>query len=688
MATLLLPNPWASRTSEGATHIKLLLVAIVLCCGLSILGAVAHGQNAPSASWSPLKNPPPSLSVGTMLLLTDGTVFAQNGDDLQHWLKLTPDSHGDYINGTWTTLAAMSIPRLYFTSDVLQDGRVWVLGGEYSGPYLDSNWASSAEIYDPVRGSWSAAASYPNEAGGCFPITFTSDVQLSNGSPLIAGIYSTDRMLPGWTITGTGIPAGATIVKVDSATQVTMSANATLSRRQKAVVFGGTPLSCFGDDPSSLVSHRRILAGNLLNNSSYLYSIDSNSWTQSASKVYQDSSDEEGWGGMSRGLILTYDLDPSVATGHGYAELYDPSAQLWSGISPADGTANGTLPLLSSAALGYELGPVLRLQDGRAFVIGANQHTALYRQTANTWSPGPDTFGTLSNPFGTIEHALFGADDAPAVLMPNGHVMYAADAGPNPITSSGSTTAGSAIVANIPSTAGLQVFWSVAQATGKSQIIPPGAHITSIDSGHQIHISKNAKVSAAGVGLALGGVFSNPTELFDFDPRSQQVSAVRPALSDPNLAVDSSYLSRMLMLPSGQVLFNDGVGSQLYVFTPSGSADPALLPVVGKVEYTGGGVFKLNGTRLNGPSDGSAYGDDVQSNENYPIVRLQNSGGLVFYCRSRDWTSTGVGNGPESVRFTLNPAVVPGSYQLTVSAGGISSVPVQLAVTSEELGRD
>jgi hypothetical protein len=37
----------------------------------------------------------------------------------------------------------MSFPRLYFTTNVLQDGRVWLLGGEYTGPYLDPNIAPS-----------------------------------------------------------------------------------------------------------------------------------------------------------------------------------------------------------------------------------------------------------------------------------------------------------------------------------------------------------------------------------------------------------------------------------------------------------------------------------------------------------------------------------------------------------------
>ena len=99
-------------------------------------------------------------------------------------------------------------------------------------------------------------------------------------------------------------------------------------------------------------------------------------------------------------------------------------------------------------------------------------------------------------------------------------------------------------------------------------------------------------------------------------------------------------------------------------------------------------MFTLTGRQLNGPSDASAYGDDAQSNENFPIVRLQNSSGLVFYCRSTDWTSTSVGNIPhESVNFTLNPAVTPGVYQLVVSAGGISSSPVTFRVTRDDLDR-
>ncbi len=684
-----IPSFQTSKANSIHKTISTLAVCLALACGLvafSSMASAEDGKGPGSASWSALTNLPPGGSVINLMLLSDGTVMAQSGDDGWHWFRLTPDAHGSYVNGTWTTTAPMSFPRIYFSTNILQDGRLWLLGGEYTGPYFDQNIAPSGEIYDPVKDTWSPIAPYPNEVGGCGHRSVHSDVQLTAGSPVVTGIYSTDRLQPGWTVTGNGIPAGSTVVSVDSATQVTISANATLTGLSQAVGFRGITLACFGDDPSALISGRRILAGNIFDNSTNIYSVENNSWTPGATKVYPDRSDEEGWAGLAGGGILTYDLFQSVATGQGYAEVYNPAQNAWTAISPADGSARGVLPVLTSPALGFELGPSMRLQDGRVIVIGANQHTALYHPSNNSWAAGPDIHGTLSNPFGSVRHANFGADDAPAALMPNGHILLAADAGPNPITSNGDTAAGSAIISNIPSTAGLQVSWSVSQADGTTTVIPPNTVITSIDSRHQIHISANAAAAARQISLAFGGVFSSPTQLFDFDPKENEISPVNPPLNDPNLPTFAAFVTRMLVLPNGQVLFNDGLGNQLYAYTPRGSANRAYLPVIERVQHGEDGVFTLTGRQLNGPSDASAYGDDSQSNENFPIIRLQNSSGLVFYCRSTDWTSTDVGNIPhESVKFTLNPAVTPGVYQLVVSAGGVSSSPVVIRITGDEL---
>src|SRR5580704_16208083 len=107
------PSFRTSKTESIHNTINGCLVCLFLAGGLLALSSIAHAQgNAPaSASWTPLTNLPPGGSVINMLLLTDGTVITESGDDAQHWFKLTPDAHGSYVNGTWTTLAPMSFPR-------------------------------------------------------------------------------------------------------------------------------------------------------------------------------------------------------------------------------------------------------------------------------------------------------------------------------------------------------------------------------------------------------------------------------------------------------------------------------------------------------------------------------------------------------------------------------------------------
>src|SRR5262245_21541153 len=85
------------------------------------------------AGWTPLVRTAPS-TLATMLLLPHGTVMAQQAGSTATWYRLTPDSTGSYVNGTWSTLASMNLARLYYASNLLQDGRLFLLGGEYTGP--------------------------------------------------------------------------------------------------------------------------------------------------------------------------------------------------------------------------------------------------------------------------------------------------------------------------------------------------------------------------------------------------------------------------------------------------------------------------------------------------------------------------------------------------------------------------
>ena len=176
-----------------------LAVVLVLFALASLAGA---------QTWTPLAHQP-SVSVGTALLLTDGTVMVHqldsNGFGTGAWWKLTPDINGSYINGTWSQLASMpsGYAPLYFASAVLPDGRVLVEGGEYNGS--SQNWTNQGAIYDPAANTWTSVA----PPSGWSNIGDGQSVVLSNGTFMLANAVSAQEALfnaatLSWTTTGTG----------------------------------------------------------------------------------------------------------------------------------------------------------------------------------------------------------------------------------------------------------------------------------------------------------------------------------------------------------------------------------------------------------------------------------------------------------------------------------------------------
>ncbi len=105
-----------------------------------------------AGTWMPLVNVAPD-TIHVMLLLTDGTIIGKgDADSGRSWYKLTPDSRGSYVNGSWSRIASMHYDRFYFSSDVLRDGRVFVAGGEYGE--VDDSQTYTAEVYDPISDTW------------------------------------------------------------------------------------------------------------------------------------------------------------------------------------------------------------------------------------------------------------------------------------------------------------------------------------------------------------------------------------------------------------------------------------------------------------------------------------------------------------------------------------------------------
>lgn len=193
---------------------------------------------ASAGTWERIKHAPPlpeiiDLDHGNAdlgpggaeapILMTDGGVLIHNvgyfGADGRIF-KLTPDSRGNYVNGTWSELATMPYVAVDGASAVLPDGRIIMEGGEYSNYELDFLLTNQGSIYDPVADSWTLVPPppffvdlYPPRATFApSPIGDSQSVVLADGTFMLADKMSKQAALLDadtltWTETGTGTKA-------------------------------------------------------------------------------------------------------------------------------------------------------------------------------------------------------------------------------------------------------------------------------------------------------------------------------------------------------------------------------------------------------------------------------------------------------------------------------------------------
>ncbi len=145
---------WRSILSGTGVAILRVALAVVLAA-LFLSGATPAAAATPT--WQELTNPPP-FDPGAMFLLTDGTVMVQDlgasAGGSPNWWRLTPDSTGSYVDGTWSQVASMPdgyAPHAY-ASAVLPDGRLAIEGGEQLNRVpAESNLGA---IYNPRTNTW------------------------------------------------------------------------------------------------------------------------------------------------------------------------------------------------------------------------------------------------------------------------------------------------------------------------------------------------------------------------------------------------------------------------------------------------------------------------------------------------------------------------------------------------------
>jgi PASTA domain-containing protein/List-Bact-rpt repeat protein len=144
-------------------------------------------------------------------------------------------------------------------------------------------------------------------------------------------------------------------------------------------------------------------------------------------------------------------------------------------------------------------------------------------------------------------------------------------------------------------------------------------------------------------------------------------------------------LGYMLVLPTGQVLSNAGLGTEGFeIYTDPGSPNPAWAPSITIIptRLAAGVTYQLVGRQFNGLSDGAAFGDDYQSSTDYPLVQITNDGtGAVAYARTWGMTNRSIApNAPSCTNFTLPTGIATGPSHLSVIANGIASTAYRVTV--------
>jgi uncharacterized protein (TIGR03437 family) len=292
------------------------------------------------------------------------------------------------------------------------------------------------------------------------------------------------------------------------------------------------------------------------------------------------------------------------------------------------------------------------LPDGTVLTVNVQNGTQSER-----YFPSTDSWvsaGTTVAPLATL------LEMGPQVLRPNGTVFVAGSTGHTAVynVATGTWAAGP----DFPVSDARQL----AVVDGPGSLLPSG----------NILVGASSFVGAS----AFTGKAFPPVLFFEFDG-----THLNPVPAPPSASGDITAGTRLLLLPTGQVLFSDG--NNLDIYTPVGNPDPTWAPTIATAPTVvqPRQTYTITGTQFNGLSQAVGYGDDFQAVTNYPLVRIVNTAtGHVFYCRTQHHSTMGVATGAAlvSTQFDVPPSVETGPSTLVVVANGIASNPWSLIVTT------
>jgi hypothetical protein len=213
-----------------------------------------------------------------------------------------------------------------------------------------------------------------------------------------------------------------------------------------------------------------------------------------------------------------------------------------------------------------------------------------------------------------------------------------------------------------------------------------------------------------------GGAFTQPSLMWEFQSSTltpsnfvappASLAANVPPCNDAALANVVSFGGRMLVLPTGQILWSQGQASttaninctSVYTTNVAGNPNPVMRPkphinnISNNTLTRGTNNYVLTGSMFKGVSQGASYGNDAQMATNWPLVRITNNASThVCWGRTHDWeittstqfdvpaTSTGTG-GNADWPLLENQCETGASTLVVITNGLVSDNSLQVTV--------
>jgi hypothetical protein len=385
------------------------LYALVLLAAVAVQTQTASSQD--SSATSPGAQPvPPPLSVHK------AQFFKNNPAAYAQFLSQLPRHPAGPVQassprtvppapGAWQVAVNPFPPGGAANPLLLTDGTVIVADGDT--PYWYKLTPDINGSY--VNGTWTQIASLPVIGGTQYAPLYHASAVLPDGRAIIMGGEYNGSGTEVWTNLGAIYDPVAN--KWTAVTAPSGSGWTQIGDAESTILADGTFMlaSCCGDpDVDALFD-----ATNL-------------TWTSTgAPNAGLDYQDEQGYELLPSGDVLTIDVWTNYPSGGATnAERYSPSSGTWSSAG------NTPVSLVDPSACGnWEIGPAVLRPDGTVVAFGGNtgcttpatDPTAIYDSSANTWTSGPNV--------PTISGKNYDLADAPAALLPDGNILFAASPG-------------------------------------------------------------------------------------------------------------------------------------------------------------------------------------------------------------------------------------------------------------------